>query len=82
MEYIDAAERDARADGCPAAPWYTEQAAINLRKRGGTAAEVQLLERFLAACPDDRPQVDIAERLVKARVKLGATMLRNALLAH
>lgn len=70
MECIDATERDATANGWPPAPWYTEQAAIVLRKRGDLVAEVALLERFLAACPHDRPQVSIAERLVKARAKL------------
>lgn len=70
MECIDATERDAKANGWPPAPWYTEQAAIILRKRGDLAAEVALLERFIAACPDGRPQVSIAERLVKARAKL------------
>jgi hypothetical protein len=33
----------------------------------GNLAEVALLERFLAACPAAKPQVDIEERLVKAR---------------
>lgn len=70
MECIDATEREAKANGWPPAPWYTEQAAVILRKQGDLAAEVALLERFLAACPNDRPQVSIAERLVKARAKL------------
>ncbi|MGW0163033.1 hypothetical protein ACWDUN_27305, partial [Mycobacterium sp. NPDC003323] len=49
---------------------HTEQAAIILRKQGNLAAEIALLERFLGACPNDRPQVSIAERLVNARAKL------------
>ncbi len=70
MECIEAAERDAKANGWQPPSWYTEQAAIILRKQGNLAGEVALLERFLAACPADRPQVDISERLIKARAKL------------
>jgi hypothetical protein len=69
-ECIDVAECDARRNGWQPPTWYTEQAAIILRKNGNRTAEVALLERFLAACPNDRPQADIAERLVKARARL------------
>ncbi|ETW22188.1 hypothetical protein MGAST_21490 [Mycobacterium gastri 'Wayne'] len=70
MECIDAAECHSRGQGWVPPTWYTEQAAIILRKRGDLAGEVALLERFLDACPPDQPQVDIAERLVKARARL------------
>lgn len=69
-ECIDAGERDAKAHGYQPPYWYTEQAAIILRKRGDLAAEVAALERFLAACPHGQPQLDMAERLIKARAKL------------
>lgn len=69
MECIEAAERDAVANGWQPPPWYTEQASIILRKQGDHVGEVVLLERFLAACPDGAPQPDIAERLIKARAK-------------
>jgi hypothetical protein len=70
MECVNAAERNAKRNGWLPPTWYTEQAAIILRKQGDLAGEVALLERFMAACPVGRPQVDIAERLVKARAKL------------
>jgi hypothetical protein len=70
MECVDAAERNAERNGWLPPTWYTEQAAIILRKQGDLAGEVVLLERFMAACPVGRPQVDIAERLVKARARL------------
>lgn len=76
LECIKAAERDANSNDWQPPPWYTEQAAIILRRRGDLAGEVALLQRFLAACPDDKPQVDIAERLVKARTKLARTNQR------
>lgn len=69
MECIRAAERDATANGWPLPTWYTEQAAIILRKRGDHAGEVAILERYLAACPDGLAQVEMAERLIKARAK-------------
>lgn len=69
MECIHAAERDAVANGWQPPPWYTEQAGIILRKRGDHAAEVALLERYLASCPAGAAQTDIAERLIKARAK-------------
>jgi hypothetical protein len=70
MECVDAAELDARANGWPPPTWYTEQAAIIMRKQGDLTGEIALLERFMAACPPNRPQADIAERLVKARARL------------
>jgi hypothetical protein len=73
MECIDAAERDAVNNGWQPPTWYTEQAAIMLRKQGDLAGEVALLERFIAACPTGKPQTDIAERLAKARAKLQQT---------
>ena len=35
-------------------PWYTEQAAIVLRKLQDSAGEITALERYVAACPLDR----------------------------
>jgi hypothetical protein len=52
-----------------AAPWYTEQAAIILRKRGQHAGEIAILKRYLAGCPDGPAQAKMAERLIKARPK-------------
>lgn len=69
MECITATERDATANGWPLPTWYTQQAAIILRKRGDHAGEVAILERYLAACPDGLGQAEIAERLIKARAK-------------
>ncbi len=69
MECITVAERNATANGWPLPPWYTEQAAIILRKRGEHAGEVAVLERYLAACQDGPAQAKMAERLIKARAK-------------
>lgn len=69
MECISAAERDAAANGWGLPNWYTEQAAIILRKNGDHAGEIAVLERYLAACPGGTAQSEIAERLIKARAK-------------
>ena len=69
MECIDAAERDAVANGWQPPPWYTQQAGIILRQRGEHSSEVALLERYLAACPAGANPAEMAERLIKARVK-------------
>ena len=69
-ECIAAAERDATANGWPLPTWYTEQAAIILRKRRDFAGEAAVLERYLAACPPGTGEVEIQERLVKARNRI------------
>jgi hypothetical protein len=69
MECIEAAERDSRGRGWVPPSWYTEQAAIILRKRGDRAGEVSLLEGFIAACPPGQEHVVLKERLVKARAR-------------
>lgn len=73
MECIDAAERDAVANGWQPPPWYTQQAGIILRKRGDNTGEVSLLERYLATCPAGAAPADIAERLIRARAKAEKT---------
>ncbi|WP_285247487.1 hypothetical protein [Pseudarthrobacter sp. efr-133-R2A-89] len=61
---IEAAERS--RDGREPAPWYTEQAAIVHRKLGQKEDEIDVLKRWLAACPADRRDGSrIAERLAK-----------------
>ena len=70
MECIAAAELDATANGWPLPTWYTEQAAIILRKRRDFEGEAAILARYLAACPPGTAQLAIEERLVKARAKM------------
>jgi len=72
LEIIDAAERHARVVGWEPAPGYTHRAAVIFRRRGDHAAEVAIIERWLAACPPERrgpraTQSKLAVRLVKAR---------------
>ena len=50
-------------------PWYTEQAAIVLRKLQDSAGEITALERYVAACPLDRESPDMEQRLIKARAR-------------
>ena len=53
-------------EGREAAPFYTEQAAIILRKLGRRDDEVKVLQRWLAVCPPERREGSrIAERLGK-----------------
>lgn len=66
LECVDAAEREAREEAVAPAPWYSEQAAIVFRKVGDLNAEVAILERYLASCPEDRRSTGMADRLVKA----------------
>lgn len=70
LEIIDAAERAARIEGVEPAPGYTMRAATIYRKRKDYAAEVAVLERYLAACPPGRGGGRVSERLVKARALL------------
>ena len=51
---------------------YTERLAIIYRRQGRIAEEIELIERWEAACPPERrgpgaAQTRLAERLVKAR---------------
>ncbi|MFB9309792.1 hypothetical protein BJY17_000751 [Agromyces hippuratus] len=64
---IAGAEAAARREKLDPAPWYTEQAAIIHRKLGQRAEEVAVLRRYLAACPPDRRNGRIKERLEKLR---------------
>lgn len=57
-------ERDGRAP----APWYSEQAAIILRKLGRRDEELAVLERWLAVCP---PQFREGSRIAERVAKLG-----------
>lgn len=53
-------------EGREAAPFYTEQAAIILRKLGRRDDEIKVLKRWLAVCPPERREGSrIAERLRK-----------------
>ena len=64
---IQAAENDTDFPAPP--PWYTEQAAIILRKLKRPDEEEAVLRRWLAHCPKDRHSdtgyIDISERLAK-----------------
>ncbi|QNE35372.1 HIRAN domain-containing protein [Leifsonia shinshuensis] len=60
---IEGAERD--RNGREPAPWYTEQAAIILRKLGRRDEEIAVLKRWLAACSPDRRAGTVSERLAK-----------------
>lgn len=71
MECIGAAECDSLANGWAPPPWYTEQASIILRKRRDNAGEIEVLERYVAACPEGIAKAKMAERLVKARMRAG-----------
>lgn len=52
------------------APWYTEQAAIILRKLGRREEEIAVLERWLAATPAERRVGSrIQERLIQIQAK-------------
>lgn len=69
-ECIDAAERD--RDGREPAPWYTEQAAIVLRKLGRREDEKAVLDRWVRAAGDPgrwvgSAQSRIVDRLAKLR---------------
>lgn len=67
MEIIPAAERKAAITGAEPAPGYTKRAATILRRRRDFAGEVEILERYLNACPPGRGDGRVAERLVKAQ---------------
>jgi hypothetical protein len=68
LECMAAAEREAWAvQGVPT-PEYAHRAAVIHRRRRDHVAEVEVLERWIAACPEPRdPYSRLAVRLVKAR---------------
>ena len=68
LECMAAAEREAWAvQGVPT-PVFAHRAAVIHRRRRDYAAEVEVLERWIAACPEPRdPHSRLAVRLVKAK---------------
>ncbi len=68
LECIAAAEREAwEARGVPT-PAYAHRAAVIHRRRRDYVAEVEVLERWIGACPEPRdPHSRLAVRLVKAQ---------------
>ncbi|GGG64541.1 hypothetical protein GCM10011374_30230 [Kocuria dechangensis] len=65
LECVAATLHDEDLSG--AAPWYTEQAAIVLRKLGDLDGEIKILEHHLSHDPHPRPK--LRERLAKARAR-------------
>lgn len=69
LECVDAAERAALILDQAPAPGYTNRAAIVYRRRREYEAEIQILERWIAACPERfRGDADskVAVRLIRA----------------
>ncbi len=66
LECIDAAENAMPPNQAPP-PWYTDQAAIIYRKRKDYDAEIEVLQRWLRACPDPAWGAKTEARLAKAR---------------
>jgi hypothetical protein len=67
---ITGAEGDNALDGLTPPPWYTEQAAIVLRKLRRRDEELAVLRRYLAILPAaDRSSTRIAERLRKLEAR-------------
>ncbi len=67
-ECMAAAEREAWALESPPPTIYAHRAAVIHRRRRDYEAEVDVLERWIAACPEPRdPYSRLAVRLVKAR---------------
>ena len=78
LECMAAAEREAWATGGVPTAEYAHRAAVIHRRRRDYAAEVEVLERWIAACPEPRdPYSRLAVRLVKAR-RLRTTPPRGA----
>jgi hypothetical protein len=68
LECMAAAEREAWAAHAAPPSIYAHRAAVIHRRRRDYAAEVEVLERWIAACPEPRdPYSRLAVRLVKAR---------------
>lgn len=62
---IAGAENSARREGVSPAPFYTEQAAIILRKLGRRNEEIAVLRRYVDACPPRYSQNSLKDRLDK-----------------
>ena len=68
LECMAAAEREAWAIQAVPTHEYAHRAAVIHRRRRDYVAEVEVLERWIAACPEPRdPHSRLAVRLVKAR---------------
>ncbi|ANG84647.1 HIRAN domain-containing protein [Microbacterium aurantiacum] len=65
MKAIEAAESSAKREKTSPPPFYTEQAAIVLRKLGRRDEEIAVLNRYVDACPPKYRQNRIKERLDK-----------------
>ncbi|MCL5736115.1 MAG: hypothetical protein M1274_11095 [Actinobacteria bacterium] len=68
LECVDAAQRASRVSGWAPAPLFTERAAGIYRRREDYAREVEVLERWAAACPSQRQKADVTptqERMAK-----------------
>lgn len=68
---IQGAENAARREKHSPAPFYTEQAAIVLRKLGRRDEEIEVLQRYVDACPTTYKQNSLKERLDKLRAPRG-----------
>jgi len=69
---IVAAEQEATISGREPGPAYTERAAMIHRKRREYDAEIEVIERWMNACPPEKrgpgaTQTKLADRLVRAR---------------
>lgn len=64
---IAGAENAARREKTSPPPFYTEQAAIVLRKLGRRDEEIAVLKRYVDACPPKYKQNPLKERLDKLR---------------
>lgn len=69
LKCVDAAEKTALVAGMEPAPACTTYAAIEYRRRKEYFAEIEILERYIRACPENRGSFKIQERLDKARAK-------------
>lgn len=65
---VEIAEASARRDGWAPAPAYTERVAIMYRKRRQRAEEVDVLERWVAACGPEGPGAGAAQQKLVARL--------------
>lgn len=65
LKAIEAAESAAKREKTSPPPFYTEQAAIVLRKLGQRDEEIAVLQRYLKACPPKYRENRIKERLDK-----------------
>lgn len=76
MTAIQGAENEARAEGHQPAPWYTEQAAIILRKLKRPDEEKAIIQRWIDACPEGyikaNPDETLVVRLRRIREKENA----------